>query len=93
MLLTALVVSGAVLGGCKKGGGREPETYNVVNTRCPLTGKEINPLGVPRDYAVELDGQWYGFAPDANMDEWRALSDTEKKQKAAASMAPRAPGQ
>ena len=93
MLLAAVLVSGAALGGCKKNGGKEPETYNVVNARCPLTGKEIIPTGVPKDYAVERDGQWYGFAPDANMDDWNGLSDAEKKAKAASSMAPRAPGQ
>ena len=86
-LLVVVAVTGAALVGCS-GGSSEPETLGVVNVRCPLTGKEIIPDGVPRDYVVEFEGKYYGLAPDANRADWNALSDDQKREKAAASVAP-----
>ena len=90
MALTVLVLvacSLAILGGCKK---EDPanvsvnvETPKVVNAKCPIMGKPIDPATVPANLIKEFEGQQIGFCCAACPAAWDKLSDAEKTAKLA----------
>ena len=57
------------------------EPTGVVNTTCPIMGKQIDPADVPATLTREWNGQTVGFCCAACPAAWDKLSDAEKKQK------------
>jgi hypothetical protein len=60
------------------------ERLEIVNTKCPIMGTEIDPKNVPDSLYREFNGQGVGFCCPGCPADWDALPDSEKEQKLAA---------
>jgi hypothetical protein len=74
--------------------GKTPTTApaaKIVNTKCPMTGKTIDPAKVPANLAREFKDQKVGFCCPMCPPAWDKLSDADKEAKLAAAMKPEPP--
>ncbi len=53
----------------------------IVNTRCPIMPKTLDPDNVPEDLTREHEGQTIGFCCPACLTAWDKLSDDQKEAK------------
>lgn len=57
----------------------------IVNTRCPITGANIDPGNLPVYLIVQYKGQGVGFSSSGSLAAWSKLKDAEKDAKLNAS--------
>ena len=66
--------------------GKTMGMKGIVNARCPITGKELNPQNVPEKLTRMWKGKKIGFCCDGCPEQWDKLSDEERQKKLDAAM-------
>jgi hypothetical protein len=55
----------------------------IVNTKCPIMGNDVNAKELTAENVREWNGKKVGFCCPPCIEEWEAMSDTEKAEKLA----------
>jgi iron-sulfur cluster repair protein YtfE (RIC family) len=55
------------------------KTGAIINTRCPMMGREIDPANVPENLVREFNGRKVGFCCGGCPAAWDKLSETDKQ--------------
>jgi len=66
--------------------GHEEHAEKAVNSKCPITGQQIDPAKVPDSLTRQYKGQKVAFCCPACPPQWDKLSDAEKDAKLKAAM-------